>query len=66
MLPRPADHIQRYIAAASINEQKMTEKEGSGQTLLDAGVIPLPAACEEGRDRTGQARDCQGRYIVAV
>lgn len=44
-IPKIADHVQLYIAAASINEQKMAEKDGSWQTLLDAGAIPLPAAC---------------------
>ena len=44
-IPKIADHVQLYIAAASINEQKIAEKEGSWQTLLDAGAIPLPAAC---------------------
>ncbi|KAM6521485.1 mitochondrial Homoaconitase [Fusarium solani] len=43
--PKIADHVKLYIAAASINEQKMAEDEGSWQTLLDAGAIPLPAAC---------------------
>jgi homoaconitate hydratase len=44
-IPKIADHVQLYIAAASTNEQKIAEKEGSWQTLLDAGAIPLPAAC---------------------
>lgn len=44
-IPKIADHVELYIAAASITEQKMAEKEGSWQTLLDAGAIPLPAAC---------------------
>ncbi|KAK2041567.1 homoaconitase [Colletotrichum somersetense] len=44
-IPKIADHVQLYIAAASIHEQKVAEKEGSWQTLLDAGAIPLPAAC---------------------
>ncbi|KAI8685495.1 Homoaconitase, mitochondrial [Fusarium keratoplasticum] len=43
--PKTADHVKLYIAAASINEQKIAEDEGSWQTLLDAGAIPLPAAC---------------------
>ncbi|KAL7795039.1 homoaconitase [Trichoderma ceciliae] len=44
-IPKIADHVKLYIAAASINEQKMAEDEGSWQTLLEAGAIPLPAAC---------------------
>ncbi|KAH7275017.1 hypothetical protein B0J15DRAFT_556928, partial [Fusarium solani] len=43
--PKIADHVKLYIAATSINEQKIAEDEGSWQTLLDAGAIPLPAAC---------------------
>lgn len=43
--PKIADHVKLYIAAVSINEQKIAEDEGSWQTLLDAGAIPLPAAC---------------------
>ncbi|KAI3338717.1 homoaconitase [Ustulina deusta] len=44
-IPKIATHVQLYIAAASTNEQKIAEKEGSWQTLLDAGAIALPAAC---------------------
>ncbi|PNY25596.1 Homoaconitase, mitochondrial [Tolypocladium capitatum] len=44
-VPKIADHVKLYIAAASINEQKIAEDEGSWQILLDAGGIPLPAAC---------------------
>ena len=44
-IPKIADHVKLYIAAASLNEQRTAEKEGSWQTLLDAGAIPLPAAC---------------------
>ncbi|KIM92878.1 hypothetical protein OIDMADRAFT_173650 [Oidiodendron maius Zn] len=44
-IPKIADHVQLYIAAASTTEQKIAEKEGSWQALLDAGAIPLPAAC---------------------
>ncbi|EEU40124.1 uncharacterized protein NECHADRAFT_103327 [Fusarium vanettenii 77-13-4] len=44
-IPKIAEHVKLYIAAASINEQTIAEDEGSWQTLLDAGAIPLPAAC---------------------
>lgn len=44
-IPKIADHVKLYIAAASINEQRIAEDEGSWQTLLEAGGIPLPAAC---------------------
>ncbi|EFY86411.1 homoaconitase [Metarhizium acridum CQMa 102] len=43
--PKIADHVELYIAAASTNEQKIAEEQGSWQTLLDAGAIALPAAC---------------------
>lgn len=45
IVPKVADHFKLYIAAASIHEQRMAEDQGSWQTLLDAGAIPLPAAC---------------------
>ncbi|KAH6605058.1 Homoaconitase [Trichoderma cornu-damae] len=44
-IPKTADHVKLYIAAASISEQRAAEDEGSWQTLLEAGAIPLPAAC---------------------
>ncbi|KAF2187477.1 homoaconitase-like protein [Zopfia rhizophila CBS 207.26] len=44
-IPKIAEGIKLYIAAASAREQKIAEDEGSWQTLLDAGSIPLPASC---------------------
>ncbi|TWU72315.1 mitochondrial Homoaconitase [Metarhizium rileyi] len=44
-IPKVADDVKLYIAAASVHEQAMAEADGSWQTLLDAGAIPLPAAC---------------------
>ncbi|KAI0099486.1 homoaconitase [Daldinia grandis] len=45
LIPKVADGVKLYIAAASVHEQAMAEADGSWQTLLDAGAIPLPAAC---------------------
>jgi homoaconitate hydratase len=44
-IPKIADGTKLYIAAASAREQETAEDEGSWQTLLDAGSIPLPAGC---------------------
>lgn len=37
--------VRFYIAAASIEVQKESEKRGDWQVLLDAGAIPLPPGC---------------------
>lgn len=37
--------VEFYIAAASIPEQKIAERTGDWQTLIDAGARPLPAGC---------------------
>ncbi|KUI54487.1 Homoaconitase, mitochondrial [Cytospora mali] len=44
-IPKIAPGVQLYIAAASTREQEIAEDEGSWQTLLEAGSIPLPASC---------------------
>lgn len=44
-IPKVADGVKLYIAAASAREQAIAEKEGTWQTLLEAGSIPLPASC---------------------
>ncbi|WQF82040.1 Putative aconitase A/isopropylmalate dehydratase small subunit, swivel domain, Aconitase, domain 2 [Colletotrichum destructivum] len=44
-IPKIAEGIKLYVAAASIPEQEIAEDEGSWQTLLEAGSIPLPASC---------------------
>jgi homoaconitate hydratase len=44
-IPKIADHVQFYIAAASIPEQKAAEETGDWETLLEAGAQPLPAGC---------------------
>jgi len=40
-----ASHVQFYIAAASRDVQKESEKKGYWHTLIDAGAIPLPPGC---------------------
>ncbi len=40
-----APGVKFYVAAASKQVQEEAERRGVWKTLLDAGVIPLPAAC---------------------
>lgn len=44
-VPKVADGVNFYIAAASIPEQQIAEEAGDWQTLLEAGAQPLPAGC---------------------
>ncbi|KAJ5677493.1 uncharacterized protein N7477_003126 [Penicillium maclennaniae] len=44
-IPKIADGVQFYIAAASIPEQIAAEEAGDWQILLDAGATTLPAGC---------------------
>ncbi len=44
-IPKVPEHVQFYIAAASLPEQQIAEAEGDWQTLIDAGAIPLPSGC---------------------
>lgn len=44
-IPKIADGVEMYIAAASSLEQQAAEEAGDWQTLLDAGAKPLPAGC---------------------
>ncbi|KAI1343090.1 homoaconitase [Xylariaceae sp. FL0016] len=44
-IPKVADGVKMYIAAASAREQQAAEDNGSWKTLLEAGAIPLPASC---------------------
>ncbi|EEH16852.2 homoaconitase, mitochondrial [Paracoccidioides brasiliensis Pb03] len=44
-IPKLADGVKFYIAAASIPEQKAAEEAGDWQTLIEAGAEPLPAGC---------------------
>ncbi|KAJ5948691.1 Aconitase/3-isopropylmalate dehydratase large subunit alpha/beta/alpha subdomain 1/3 [Penicillium verhagenii] len=45
VIPKIADGVQLYIAAASAPEQEAAEAVGDWQVLLDAGAQPLPAGC---------------------
>ncbi|UCD75997.1 MAG: hypothetical protein JSV91_03560, partial [Phycisphaerales bacterium] len=40
-----AEGVEFYVAAASANIQNQAEEQGTWQTLLDAGAIPLPPGC---------------------
>lgn len=44
-IPRIADGVNFYIAAASLPEQQAAEDAGDWQAMLDAGAKPLPAGC---------------------
>ena len=44
-VPKIADGVSFYIAAASLPEQQLAEKKGDWQTLIDAGAQALPAGC---------------------
>jgi homoaconitate hydratase len=44
-IPKLADGVKFYIAAASLPEQQIAEDEGDWQTLIDAGAETLPAGC---------------------
>ncbi|MBX3381753.1 MAG: hypothetical protein KF805_16795 [Phycisphaeraceae bacterium] len=42
---RVAPHVELYVAAASAGEQQRAEADGTWQSLLTAGAIPLPSGC---------------------
>ena len=44
-VPKIADRVSFYIAAASLPEQRAAEEQGDWQTLLEAGAQPLPSGC---------------------
>lgn len=44
-IPKLADGVEFYIAAASLPEQQIAEDAGDWQTLLEAGAIALPSGC---------------------
>ena len=46
-VPRIADGVKFYIAAASIPEQQLAEAAGDWQTLLEAGAQPLTPGCAQ-------------------
>lgn len=45
VVPKIADHVNFYISAASLPEQRAAEEQGDWQALLDAGAKPLPSGC---------------------
>jgi homoaconitate hydratase len=45
VIPKIADGVKFYIAAASLLEQQAAEQSGDWQVLLDAGATPLPSGC---------------------
>lgn len=44
-MPKIPDHVNFYIAAASLPEQRAAEEQGDWQALLEAGAQPLPSGC---------------------
>lgn len=44
-VPKVPEHVQFYIAAASLPEQRIAEEAGDWQTLIEAGAIPLSSGC---------------------
>lgn len=44
-IPKIADGVNFYIAAASMPEQVAAEEAGDWQAMLEAGAKPLPAGC---------------------
>ncbi|KAI4188351.1 MAG: hypothetical protein LQ346_005328 [Caloplaca aetnensis] len=45
IVPKIANRVGFYIAAASAPEQEAAEASGDWQTLIEAGAQPLPAGC---------------------
>jgi homoaconitate hydratase len=45
VIPKIPEHVNFYISAASLLEQRAAEEQGDWQALLDAGAHALPAAC---------------------
>ena len=44
-IPKIADGVQLYVAAASAPEQEAAEAAGDWQAMLEAGAQPLPPGC---------------------
>ncbi|KAF2097498.1 mitochondrial homoaconitase [Rhizodiscina lignyota] len=44
-IPKIPEHVNFYIAAASLPEQQAAEEQGDWQALLEAGAQPLPSGC---------------------
>lgn len=45
VIPKIADGVKMYIAAASKHEQEAAESDGSWQVLLDAGAVAHAPSC---------------------
>ncbi|TAQ83891.1 hypothetical protein B7494_g7788 [Chlorociboria aeruginascens] len=45
VIPKIADHVNLYIAAASLSEQRAAEDQGDWQALIEAGAQPLASGC---------------------
>lgn len=45
VIPKIPEHVNFYIAAASIPEQRAAEEQGDWGVLLEAGAQPLPSGC---------------------
>lgn len=45
VIPKIPSHVELYIAAASLPEQRAAEEQGDWQALLDAGAKALPSGC---------------------
>ncbi len=46
-VPRIADGVQLYIAAASASEQEAAEAAGDWHALVNAGAQPMPPSCAQ-------------------
>ena len=44
-IPKVAEGVNFYIAAASMPEQLAAEEAGNWQAMMEAGAKPLPAGC---------------------
>jgi homoaconitate hydratase len=44
-IPKIANGVEFYVAAASLPEQKVAEERGDWQVMIEAGARPLPAGC---------------------
>jgi homoaconitate hydratase len=46
-VPKVADGVQLYIAAASASEQEAAEAAGDWQALVNSGAQPMPPSCAQ-------------------
>ena len=70
IIPKIADGVQLYIAAASATEQEAAEAAGDWQTLIDAGAQPMPSGCAQciglgpGLLEAGEVSTCSCFHLV--